>query len=142
MPLVRIEAEHLLARGAVAAAAAGDPSAAGHADRIARSLRRRPLPIAAPMADLIRAALAHLRADRSGAVALCDAAATAFERLDMGLFAAAARMRSGLLASDAAHHARASAALAWMRAQGVASPERIADLLAPGFTARSSFAAR
>jgi eukaryotic-like serine/threonine-protein kinase len=133
MPLVRIEAEHLRARAALAAAATGNRAAAARAASVARWLRRRPLAIAAPLADLVAAALADLRADRKRAALRCDAAAAGFDRLDMSLFAAAARIRAADLSPDVVRRARARTALDWMRSQSIASPERMTELLAPGF---------
>jgi hypothetical protein len=121
MPLVRIEAEHLLARAALAAAAAGDAAGADHAARIARSLRRLPLAIGSPLAALIEAGLLHLRGDPAAAAVRCEAAAGELDRLDMKLFAAAARLRA------------ATGDDQWMRSQGVRDPDRLSHVLVAGF---------
>ena len=64
---------------------------------------------------------------------LAPTGAFAFEAVDMGLFAAAARRRLGTLLGGDAGRALIAQADAWMAAQEVRNPARMAAGLAPGF---------
>ncbi len=130
----RIEAVHLRARCALAAASetANDRDLLLEAKRASRRLRAERVPWAEALADLIGAAVA----DRSGHAAAVEMAAQASERLQacgLGLYAAAARRRHGVLLGGDNGHAVVGAAEAWMKGQGIVSPERITAMLAPGF---------
>ena len=61
------------------------------------------------------------------------AAVTAFERADMTFHAAVARRRLGVLQDDERGRALVDEADAWMAAQGIRNPARMARLIAPGF---------
>jgi hypothetical protein len=77
---------------------------------------------ASGLAQLVRAAIARAEGQSAEMRASLEEAIASFERCAMPLFAAIARMRMG----DAA-------GLEWMEAKGIVKPERIADVIAPGF---------
>jgi hypothetical protein len=59
-----------------------------------------------------------------------------FHAADLALFDAAARRRLGELLGGDEGAALVRKATTWMEAQGVVNPERITELLAPGFPPR------
>jgi eukaryotic-like serine/threonine-protein kinase len=95
----------------------------------ARRLADEPAGWSRPLAELIRAAVASQRGDRAEARGLLARAADRARAHGLGAYAAAAAFRSGQL-GDAA---RADEAAPWLEAQRIASPERFANLFAPGF---------
>jgi hypothetical protein len=103
------------------------------AERLTRKIERERVAWSAPLVPLARAAMAEMRGEREGAVALLDAAIGGFERVEMGLHAAVARRRLGELTGAAA---LVGAADRWMADQRIKNPAAIAELLAPGFAAR------
>jgi eukaryotic-like serine/threonine-protein kinase len=91
------------------------------------------MPRCAPLAGLIRAGLAAQKNSRSEAVAHLEQSAAGFDREAMRLHAAVTRRRLGrLLASDRGQ-AMIREAEDWMTTQGIKNPERMTELLAPGF---------
>jgi hypothetical protein len=62
-------------------------------------------------------------------------AVEAFEAIDLGLQAAAARRRLGELTGGARGRGLVEQADAWMRDQQIRNPARMTALLAPGFPA-------
>jgi hypothetical protein len=56
-----------------------------------------------------------------------------FERADMNLYAAVARLRIGQLQRDSAGRERRDAAVAWMAVQNIRNPGGFTRMLAPGF---------
>jgi eukaryotic-like serine/threonine-protein kinase len=133
--ILRIEATHLRARGALAAAAgAADPEAwLRVAERLAGRIERERMPWSDPLAVLVRAAVASGRHDARGARALLERAVAGFVRAEMGLYGAAARRQLGVTLNDAGGAALVSDADAWMAEQGIRRPARMAGMLAPGF---------
>ena len=135
---VRIDVLEHSGRAAVAAAAvARDPrpllrTAAGYA----RRLDRERLPWARGLALLIRAGVASVRGDATSAVTLLTGAAAAFDAVDMGLFAASARRRLGVLLGGEEGGALMAQADAWMTGQEIRNPARMAACVAPGFLDR------
>jgi tetratricopeptide (TPR) repeat protein len=89
-----------------------------------------------PLAALLRAGVASLRGDRRGALTALDGAMRGFHAADLALFDAAARRRLGELLGGDEGAALVRKATTWMEAQGVVNPERITELLAPGFPPR------
>jgi serine/threonine protein kinase len=137
--VLRVELALLRARCAVAMAATGVPHAARllrQAERQARAVEREGLPWGDTLALLIRAACAAGRRDDARAVALLEQAGRELERGDMSLFAAAARRRQGMLMDSEAGQQLMREADATMSARGVARPEAVARMLAPGFAER------
>ena len=136
--IVRVEAHHLRARGAVALAVLADErrraSLLKEAERDASELMGEQTAYATPLAMLIRAAVLFQREDRAGAAALLDEAARAFDAADMPLYVAAARHRRGTLTGDAGVVAQAEA---WMASEDIQSPARMVAMLAPGLPSQA-----
>jgi len=135
IPSVRIEADHLRARAALAAAARR-PSDRGallsEARRHVRRLSRQGAPWARALALPLAAAVALQREDRSRAVELLRAGVDSLEGQRMRLFAAAARWRLGMLVGGdegAAHRAEAER---FFVEQQVSEPARMVAMLVPG----------
>ena len=135
---VRIDVLGHCGRAAVAAAAAArEPrSLLRIAASYARQLDRQQLPWAHALALLIEAGVASVRGDTAGATTLLTDATTAFDAIDMGLFAASARRRLGGLLGGEAGHALIAQADAWMADQEICNPSRMAACVAPGFLDR------
>ena len=135
--LLRVEALVLRCRAALAAAAAAGSSksrrvllrrmAAG-----ARRLEAEKLDWAGAAARLSHAGAATLEGRTEDAIELLASAETAFTIADFELYAAACRRRRGQLLGDGDGEELVAAADGWMRAQGIARPERMARVLAPG----------
>ncbi|MEJ7813168.1 MAG: AAA family ATPase, partial [Gemmatimonadaceae bacterium] len=133
--LLRCESWHLHARCAIAAAAGqrdGEPELRT-AERLAVRIARERAAWAAPFAPLLRAGVAAVRGDTAAAAAELATAAEGFDAAHMALYAAVSRRQWGqLLGGDQGRQLTANAD-AFMRAQGIERPERIAAVLAPGF---------
>jgi len=133
--LIRLEALHLRARCALAAAV--DQSSPGpflrNAMRDARRIAREAMPWANPLSDLVLAALHARRSETATAVQLARRAAAGFETEGMAAYLAAARRRCGQLVGGTEGAELVTAADRWMKSQGVVSPDRFTAMLAPGF---------
>ncbi len=149
--VVRIFMLHLRARAALAAATS-PPSGAARpesskgveallraAEKDARRIERERMAWAEPLARLVRAGVAAARRDRQAAIGLLAAAVTGLEAADMGLFASAARRRHGQLLAQLLAGEEGPILIgqadAWMTAQKIAHPARMAAMHAPGFEA-------
>ncbi len=102
------------------------------AARDARDLARSHMPWAHPVAQVLRAGVAHLHGDRAGAIARLREAVPGFEQVDMLMHAAAARRQLGRLVGGDEGDELLLAADAWLRGQDVQRPDRFAAMLAPG----------
>jgi len=137
--LIRLEAFHLRARCALAAAAiARDPapllrSAVRDARRIAREHR----PWADPLAHLVLAAVHAAQGQAPLAAELLTQSIAGFEAAQMTAFATATRRRQGELIGGTRGAEMVTQADAWMRSQGVRQPESFTRMLAPGFPRRA-----
>ena len=89
------------------------------------------------MAAAVRAGVASCRGDQSTAMALLDRAIEGFDRADMGFFAAAARLRQAGIAGAERGRDRLAEAEPVLRAEGLANPDGLADMLIPGFPRRA-----
>jgi hypothetical protein len=130
--VLRIEALYLKARAvlAIAATERGQSlSFVKEAERLARAIERERMAWSDPLARMVRAALASLRADRAAAAAGLSDAMTGFERSGMALYAAAARWRLGQFSGGD----RIAKASEWMTKQDIRNPARMVAMLAPGF---------
>ncbi|HEX6834951.1 MAG TPA: hypothetical protein VF334_00185, partial [Polyangia bacterium] len=125
--LTRIEAVHLYGRAALAA---GD---LGEAARAAKKLAREKMAWSAPLAALLAAGVARTGGDLAQARTSLDEAARGFDAADMALWEAVARRQLGLLVGGDEGAALVAAADAFLRAQSVRDPGRVAATLAPGF---------
>jgi tetratricopeptide (TPR) repeat protein len=99
----------------------------------ARTMERERMPWGDGLAHLIRAGACSLRGDREGALRDLRLAEDLFVAADMTLHLQAARLRRGTLEGGAAGLALAEEAQGWMRGQGIVRPDRITDVLVPGF---------
>lgn len=133
----RIEAVHLRARCALAAASETADHRLGllqQARRASRRLRRERVPWAEALADLTVAAVAA-QSRQASAIELTARASERLQACGLGLYAAAAGRRHGVLLGGGSGRAVIEGADAWMKQQGILSPERMTALLAPGFDA-------
>jgi len=133
--VVRIEGHQLRANCALALAAAGGGSRREllrTADQAARRIARERAPWAEPMAQLIGAAVSHLRGDQAAATRGLQLAADGFDAGDMALFAACARLR--LAQFGGGDPSQLERARAYLDSQGVRHHGRFVNVLAPGFS--------
>ncbi len=93
----------------------------------ARRIERERLPWALPLAQRLRAGLATVRGDRATAAELLEQAAAGFEVAELRVFAMATRRRL----ADFRGAGLAAGADAWLAAQGVRNPARLAAALTP-----------
>ena len=134
--VLRLEATHFRARGALAAARATPAeraSRARFAQGLAGKIARERVPWSDALAAAVRAGVAHLGERPEEALVLLDEAIRGFGAADMALMAATAKRRKGELLGGAEGGALIAAADAFMRAQRIARPERITAMLMPGF---------
>ena len=122
-------------RSAVAAAAASanpGPLRAA-AETIARKLLRNPSQWFHPAALLALAGVARQRQERARSVRLLEEAVARADAQQVDLFAAAARRRLGEAIGGEAGRELVARADAWMSAQAILNPTRMAACIAPGF---------
>jgi serine/threonine protein kinase len=135
---IRVAMLGLRARCALAAASAMSPSSSAKsayfrsAARDAARLERERLPWASAQAKLIRAGLAACRGYRDEAVAHLRAASAQFRECEMGLWASVADRRLGSLLGGDEGRMLIERSDAWLAAEAVRRPDRIADQFAPG----------
>jgi hypothetical protein len=103
------------------------------AEKSARRLDGQKLPWTRALARGIRAGVASVRGDAALAERLLADAVERFETADMGLFAASARHHLGHLRGGVDGRALVEQAEAWMRAQSIVNPSRMASCLVAGF---------
>ncbi|MBI3824062.1 MAG: protein kinase [Planctomycetes bacterium] len=128
---VRIFMLHLRGRCALAAAGVGDPHGLLKvAAKDARAIEKEKPAWCRGLALMLRASLAAWSGDRPQAARQLGEAAAALDAADMKLFAAAARRRQGELLGDDPLIAQADA---FMTAQKIQNPRRMADLFVTGF---------
>ena len=97
-----------------------------------RRLERAGMTWSAPLASLLRAALANAEGDGAGAIAALRAAVERAEAADMSMHASAARYQLGCLLGGEEGGALRRQAESAMTAEGVRAPARFAGMLAPG----------
>jgi eukaryotic-like serine/threonine-protein kinase len=104
------------------------------ADKIVRRMERGGwYEVGTAWATAARACIASLQDQPEQALRLGKQAAERFSSLDMSLYAAAARRQTGLRVGGQEGKEQIRDAEAEMRRLGVASPERMAEMLMPGF---------
>jgi hypothetical protein len=130
IPALNLQLLHL--RGGCALAAAEQtrtgamPALLREAAVTARKVRRVNLPHAAPLANLLRAAIAtHEGSGRDEPIRHLDAAISGFETRQMRVYAAAARRRLAQL--------RGERPADFLPGQRIANPDAVTRMLAPGF---------
>jgi len=133
---LRIEALHVRARCALAAASSARPAERTgwlrSAERDLRRIARERAPWSRGWIDLLASGIAAERGDRDTALARARDAARGCDAAGMALFAAAARRRAGELVGGDAGHRLITAADTWMTGQGIRDPRRWTAVLAPG----------
>lgn len=134
--VLRLEAMHLQARAALATAVA-DKHVARQRLRVAETMARRiakeRMPWSDPFVALIRAAIAHSRRDSTAARTLLSDAIERFDLADMHLYAMAARRRLGQLTNGERGAELQREVDRWMAEQKIHQPQRMTQMLAPGF---------
>ncbi len=85
------------------------------------------------LGQLVRAGAAAVRGDQDTAVRFLESAEADCEAADMAMHAAAALRRRGRILWGDEGEAMVARGRDAMTGQGIASPERITDMLAPGF---------
>jgi eukaryotic-like serine/threonine-protein kinase len=135
LQVLRVETHYMRARSALAMAAT---NRAAHrfvsiARAEARRIARERMPWSDPIALLLRAGVAYLEGDAALSLKHLHDAVDGFERADMNLYAAVARLRIGELQRDAAGREQQEAAAAWMVSQHIKNPAGFTRMLAPGF---------
>ncbi len=134
IPAVRVEAMQLRARAAVASnAVERDERKLRLAEKLARKMEKVDMSWSKPFATLIRAAVAHQRAEPEQAATLLSQGVVGFERADMRLYAAATRRRMGERLGDERGRELMAEADVWMAEQRIKNPEAMTRMLAPGF---------
>lgn len=132
--LVRVDSLAIRGRCAAAAAAAtADHGAARVAGRMARRLLRGETAWGRAHGSLIQAALYRRAGDDTAAMDALRAAIETYEDNDMALYASAARDRLGRILGGDEGRVLVEGNHARMVAAGVADPEAITRMLAPGF---------
>jgi len=133
--IVRAVAQWLRGRLALSVAQSDDdpePSLAT-ASRAARQLERERLPSVVAWAKLLRAGCAHLRGDEQTAVDELREAANHADEHDMPFYAAVARRRLGSIVGGDQGAALIADADSWMANEGIEDPDRMSEVVAPGF---------
>ncbi len=133
--ILRIDAMHLLARGALASAPHSPERdrRLRTAEKLAQRIAGERIAWATPFAYLIRAGVAHQRGDNSRAASLLSQAIESFDLADLDLYEAAARRRLGEITEGERGLRNIAEADAWMRKRQIQNPEAMTRLLAPGF---------
>jgi hypothetical protein len=137
LQILRVEAMHLRARTALAAALEASPAKRAHlykvAGKIAASIAREKMPWSDPLAALIRAAVASARGDESQSISLLSEAVDGFDLADMSLYAVASRRRLGQVMGGERGASLIAQADEWYAIQDVKNPARMTNMLAPGW---------
>ncbi len=127
---VRIEATHVRARAAIARGTDEDLAAA---DRDTHALEAEHLDWSSAVARLQRACISAARGEADAAVGWLRAAESGFRAREMHLYEQVARRRRGQLIGGGHGERLVREADRAMTEQTIVRPDRIADVLAPGF---------
>jgi hypothetical protein len=131
--MVRCVSHWLQGRLALAAAQSGDPQASQDAARCAHRLGKERMDYADAFSHLLHAGVASQRGDREQAARHLAAAIPAASATDMHVCVAAAKWRLGELLGGDEGAALLAEARRWMKQEAVANPERMLEVVAPGF---------
>jgi serine/threonine protein kinase len=134
--IIRIEALHLQARCALAAAASGAddaPRLIGIAERLATQISKEGMKWADPLAELLQAGVAWLRNDKQTTISVLSKACVGFDEAHMKLYAAVAKRCLGEITGGLEGELNIDDADCWMREQRIKAPEKITRMLASGF---------
>jgi hypothetical protein len=136
--LFRIEAHHLRARCALAAAG-GRQEGSPESERLlesalaeARRIARERTAWGNPLARLIEAAVAAHRANREETASLLSAAERDFDENDMGLYRSATLRALGVVLGGDEGRGLVESADEWMSGQKIRNPENMTAMLVPG----------
>jgi hypothetical protein len=130
-PMLTVQLLNVRGGCALAAAALEEPGSKAHrellhqGERAARRLCKVVVPQASALADLLLGSAAVQRQLTADAVTYIERAVQAFDRLEMGAFAAAARYQLARL--------RGESLPGFLPDEGVVNPEAMVRMLAPGF---------
>jgi eukaryotic-like serine/threonine-protein kinase len=131
---LRIDALQLRARLALASAFGRDREHRLRlAEKLARKIEREDMAYANPHATFVRAGVARQRGNEQRAIALTEKALKDFETASMQLYAVAARRRLGELMGGDRGRDLVTQSNQWMVKQEIKNPEKMMNLLAPGF---------
>ncbi len=131
---VRVELRHLRARTAIASAAGSQREQRLQiAENMARKISKEQVAWADPLAALIWGGIAGSRGDKASAMTYLSQAVEGFELADMALYGAASRRRLGEAIAEERGVQLITEADSWMAAQRIKNPERMMQMLAPGF---------
>jgi eukaryotic-like serine/threonine-protein kinase len=131
---VRNEMLHLRARvGLAVALGTGDRTVLRQVERDAAAIVKTQMEWALPLAQCVRAGVRSIHGDVDESRQLLREAVRNFEKAEMMLYAAIARRRLGTLTGGDEGAAMVTEADRWLRSQLVKIPERMAEVLAPGF---------
>jgi hypothetical protein len=133
MQTLRANAYSARSRAALALAAGGRTELLSVAEADARRLEREGAPYCRALATMVRATVARLRGNAQAALEGLAASERAFDEVDMGFNATAARWRRGQLLGGAEGAALLTQARAHCEEKGVVAPERMIALFAPGW---------
>jgi serine/threonine protein kinase/DNA-binding transcriptional ArsR family regulator len=125
--LTRIEAQHLLARMAIAQ---GSPELLKSARKNSANIKSEKMPWATPLAHLIDAGAFAVEAKNDEAARALELAIAGCEATEMALYAYCARRQLAKLRGD---QQGLAAADDWMRGEAIVRPDRMTQLLIPGF---------
>ncbi|MCC7535680.1 MAG: protein kinase [Deltaproteobacteria bacterium] len=135
---IRIESNLSLGRALVAAArvegidTARRAALLDRAERVARAIRREPIPGARLMSAVVHAGVASMRDDPDRRRESLEELVAAADSVRMHGYGTAARRRRGEIVGGAEGRAMIEAADAWMRERGVVDPARMTAMLIPG----------
>lgn len=131
---INIEAHHLKARAALAAAGLSDAPARllAEAENAAGKMEKEQIGYGDALARLVRASAAAARKQPALAIKLFAQAEEELLAADMKLYAAVARRRRGQLLGGESGNELMAAADEWMRAQQIDNPAQFTHRLAPG----------
>jgi hypothetical protein len=125
-------ARRRVALGAIATTPAAARAHLDQADRYARELRSQRAAWGEAVGLLVQAGSAATRGHREQALEAVTQAAARLDAVDMALFAVVARRARGELLGGETGRALVAEADAWMAAQSIRRPDRMARMLAPG----------
>jgi ATP/maltotriose-dependent transcriptional regulator MalT len=131
---VRIESRHLRARTALASAHGNQREQRLQiAENMARKISKERVQWGEPLAALIRAGISATRGDGNRTRSYLSESVAGFELANMALYAAAARRRLGQTLGGERGDQLLAEATSWMTQQQIKKPDRMTQMLAPGF---------
>ncbi len=133
VPQVATEVHFLEGRIALARAARGEAEQLRRIARARRRLARQKIPLASPLTRLLDAGAAHLAGRTERAAELLEQAVGELDAIDTGLYSVAARWRHGQLLGGEAGDELTRAAAEQLTAEGVHDPDRLVQMLFPGW---------